>query len=319
VLWQLIGEGLLDPAARVVDLWPEFGTHGKAAVTLEHLLLFTAGFPNAPLELATIGDRDARARQIEQWTLESTPGTTFAYHGLSAHWVMAELVMRVTDTDHRLALRERVLEPLGLERLELGVPVERQADVQNMVETGESATVEEIATALGFTEIPPALRAMFEQVATTSSAGDPLLALELPHVRAAGLPGGGAVSDAASLALFYQHLLHDPKSIWDPEVLEDVTSNVRNTLVGEPLGVVAMRTWGLEVQGNDATARFRSGSGAASPATFGHGGAGGQIAWADPVSGLSFAYLTNGLDRHAVRAARRVRELAAAAAACVSD
>ncbi|WP_206061642.1 serine hydrolase [Nonomuraea basaltis] len=58
------------------------------------------------------------------------------------------------------------------------------------------------------------------------------------------------------------------------------------------------------------TARFRSGSGAASPGTFGHGGAAGQIAWADPATGLSFAYLTNGSDRNAVRQSRRVRELA---------
>ena len=44
-----------------------------------------------------------------------------------------------------------------------------------------------------------------------------------------------------------------------------------------------------------------------SPRAFGHNGAGGQVAWADPVSGLSFAFLTSGLDRHplAHRPARR--------------
>ena len=313
VVWQLIGENKLDPHAPVAELWPEFAAHGKDKVTLEHLLLFTAGFPEASLDLATINDRNARARQIEQWVLAWEPGTRFAYHALSAHWVMAELVARVTGTDHRIALRERVLDPLGLERLELGVPVERQGDVQGMVETGEPATAEELAQALGLPEVPPELRAMLAQTA----GPDPLLLLEQPLVRVAGVPGGGAVSDAASLALFYQHLLHDQKGVWDPAVLRDVTSNVRNTLTGEPLGVVAMRTLGLEVQGDDPTARFRSGSGAASPVTFGHGGAGGQIAWADPRSGLSFAYLTNGLDRHAVRGARRVRELATAAVACV--
>src|SRR5690348_2883491 len=41
VVWQLIGEGKLDPASPVVELWPEFGAHGKDKVTLEHLLLFT--------------------------------------------------------------------------------------------------------------------------------------------------------------------------------------------------------------------------------------------------------------------------------------
>ena len=38
-----------------------------------------------------------------------------------------------------------------------------------------------------------------------------------------------------------------------------------------------------------------------SPGTFGHNGAGGQIAWADPATGLSFAFVTNGYDRHEVR------------------
>src|SRR5690348_3211043 len=51
VIWQLMGEGQLDPAMRVVDLWPEFGRYGKDKVTLEHLLLFTAGFPEAGCEI----------------------------------------------------------------------------------------------------------------------------------------------------------------------------------------------------------------------------------------------------------------------------
>ena len=38
---------------------------------------------------------------------------------------------------------------------------------------------------------------------------------------------------------------------------------------------------------------------------FGHNGAGGQIAWVDPNTELSFVYLTNGHDRHAIRQAKR--------------
>jgi CubicO group peptidase (beta-lactamase class C family) len=301
-------------------LWPEFGAHGKERVTLEHLLLFTAGFPEASLDLDTIDDREARVRQMQDWTLDYEPGTQFAYHGLSAHWVMAELVTRVTGTDHRVALRERVLDPLGLDRLELGVATDSQGDVQRMVNTGEPSTMDEIAEALGLPEVPPALAAMVEEAVAGSGASPnaDLFAYQQPHVLAAGLPGGGAVGDAASVALFYQALLHDPKGVWDPAVLHDVKTNVRNTLPGAPLGVLAMRTLGLELQGDDSTARWRSGSGVASPGTFGHGGAAGQIAWADPDTGLSFAYLTNGCDLNAVRQARRVRELAAAAAACVA-
>ncbi|MGV0806629.1 serine hydrolase domain-containing protein [Mycolicibacterium setense] len=319
VVWQLIGEGKLSPAEPVVALWPEFGINAKAVVTLDHLLLFTAGFPQATLDLATVADRAARVRQMQAWTLDWEPGSAFQYHGFSAHYVMAELVARATGTDHRAALRERVLEPLGLDRLELGVARDRQRDIQNMVETGNRAPISEILRALGLTEIPAGWEAMMAPAAGAAGSSPTvgLQSLERPEVRDAGIPGAGAVSDAASVALFYQALLHNQAGVWAPEILHDVTMNVRNNYPGADLGVLAMRTRGLELQGNDRTAIFRCSGGAASPRTFGHGGAAGQIAWADPVTGLSFAYLTNGADRNVVRQARRTQQLNAAAAACV--
>ena len=46
-----------------------------------------------------------------------------------------------------------------------------------------------------------------------------------PRVREAGVPGGGGVTTAADLALFYQGSLHnrsiDGKQIWNPEALAD--------------------------------------------------------------------------------------------------
>ena len=42
-----------------------------------------------------------------------------------------------------------------------------------------------------------------------------------------------------------------------------------------------------------------------SPATFGHAGANTQIAWADPATGWSFAYLNNAVDPDPLAAARR--------------
>ena len=319
VAWQLIGEGRLDPAAPVAESWPEFGQHGKAAVRVEHLLTFTAGFPAAELDLDTLGDREARVRQMEEWRLEFQPGTAYAYHALSAHWVLAELVVRLTGLDHRDALRQCVLRPLGLSRLELGVPVERQADIQPTTDTGEPTSAAELAELLGVAELPEDIAAFVADTSTEAGVS-PYSELHLwqrPDLLAAGMPGAGAVSDAADLATFYQAVLHNPGGLWDSEVLKDATTNVRNTYVGPPLGVVAMRTLGLELQGDDAGSIWRVGSGAASPRTFGHSGAGGQIAWVDPDTGLSFAYVTNGADRNVVRTQRRVCELSAAAAACV--
>lgn len=319
LIWQLIADGTLEVARPVADLWPEFGAHGKDRVTLEHLLLFTAGFPNDVVSFEAIDDRELRAREMEQWKLAWEPGNAWAYHGLSAHWVMSEMVAR-TVGDHRVALRERVLDPLGLARLELGVPQSRQGDIRTIVDGGEQASAAEVAAFLGLPSIPDAFAAAAEETAagSASSPNADLQALQQPRVLEAGVPGAGAISDASSLALFYQQLLHNSAGVFDVDVLADVTGNVRNTMAGEAMGILAMRTLGLEVQGDDPTATFRAGSGAASPRTFGHGGAGGQIGWADPESGLSFSYLTDGCDLHAIRQGQRVRDLAAAAVAVVA-
>jgi CubicO group peptidase (beta-lactamase class C family) len=49
-----------------------------------------------------------------------------------------------------------------------------------------------------------------------------------------------------------------------------------------------------------------------SPRTFGHAGAGGQLAFADPDVDVSFCYLTNGLDANVLRQGRRSASIASA-------
>lgn len=53
-----------------------------------------------------------------------------------------------------------------------------------------------------------------------------------------------------------------------------------------------------------------------SPATFGHGGPGGQIGWGDPATGISIGYCTNGFDRNDIRQGRRGVAISSLAAAC---
>jgi CubicO group peptidase (beta-lactamase class C family) len=302
VVWQLVAEGLLDFDAPVASWWPGFAANGKQHVTLDHVLQHTCGFPNGSLDSAA--DHEARVAAMESWPLEWEPGTQFVYHQVSAHWVLAELIARVTGQDHRVALRERVLDPLGLDRLELGVPLRGQGDILPLTKTGDLPTPEEIRAVLGVDSL---------------DLGDvvpvDLFVLDQPAVREAGVPGGGGVSDAASVALFYQALLHDPKGLRDPEILRDVTTNARNQHAGA-LGGIAMRSRGLELAGDADGRLFRVGNGVTSPRTFGHGGAAGQIAWADPESGLSFAFYTNGWDQHFIREFTRGVELSALATRC---
>jgi CubicO group peptidase (beta-lactamase class C family) len=301
-VWQLLGEGSLRLDQRVVELIPEFGTNGKDAVTVEHVLLHTAGFPLAPFKVDGWTSRDARLEAFGRWRLDWEPGTRFQYHATAAHWVLAELLERIDGLDFRQVVARRVLDPLGLTSLALGVPLEAQGDIALPRNVGEPPTAAEWEAALGI--------AGFDVGEVTDEA---LVEVGRPEALAAGLPGGGAVSTAADLARFYQALLHDDAGLWDAAVLADATGHVRNRFPDPQTGVPANRALSVVLAGDDGQAHLRGFGHATSPLAFGHGGAGGQIAWADPVSGLSFTWFTNGLDRHLLRQWRRTSGIASRA------
>src|SRR3954469_22791464 len=127
--WLLIGEGLLAADTRVVDVIPEFGTNGKEAITLEHLLTHTAGFPRAPMRPEEGATSAARVARFAQWRLDWPPGSQLEYHGTSAHWVVAELIERASGQDYRAFMAERIASPLGLHRLQLGSTGDDVVDV----------------------------------------------------------------------------------------------------------------------------------------------------------------------------------------------
>ena len=158
---------------------------------------------------------------------------------------------------------------------------------------GEEATPEEMEATFGVRQLIG--REFIEEL---------VLWFNEPEAREVGVPGAGGFGRAADLALFYQELLHNPNGIWKPELLADVTGHVRSRLP-DPMKVPANRSLGLLLAGDDGYANIRGLGRTVSPGAFGHNGAGGQLAWADPATGLSLGYTTNGYDRHAVRQPRR--------------
>jgi CubicO group peptidase (beta-lactamase class C family) len=305
LIWQLLGEGSLQLEQPVHDVLPEFGTNGKDVVTLDHVLQHTSGFPRAPLGAPRWSTHEGRRQAFSDWRLNWEVGSQFEYHPTSAHWVLAELVHAVTGLDHTEALRTRVLEPLGLTQFALGPALDAQEGIADLVLVGEPATPDELEAALGIREV--------EVGEVTDEA---LLGLNDPTARTVGLPGGGGVSTAADVASFYQALLHDPKGLWDPDVLADATGVVRNTFPDPMLGMPINRTRGLVVAGDDGRSNLRGMGRTVSPQAFGHNGAAGQVAWADPATGLSFCYLTSGRDLHLLREHRRTTAVASLAAVC---
>jgi CubicO group peptidase (beta-lactamase class C family) len=305
--WQLIGEGSLDLDRPVAEYIPEFATNGKDVVTVEQVMLHTSGFPRAPLGPPAWADRDRRLEAFARWRLNWEPGTADEYHATSAHWVLAELIEHIDGRDFRDAIHERVTRPLGLPRV-LGVEPADQDGIAELELRGEPASPDELEAIFGMRQLP-----------ITEVTDEALLSFNRPEVRAVGVPGGGGVATAATVALFYQALLHNPDQLWDPDVLADATGHVRNTFPDFlALGAPANRALGVVVAGDDGNANKRGFGHTQSPRTFGHNGAAGQIAWADPESGLSFCYLTNGRDLNPIREGRRGIGISSRAAVCAS-
>lgn len=308
--WLLIAERKLDTKERVATIVPEFATNGKDVVTVEQLFLHTAGFPSAPFRPLEWDDRDSRLARFSRWRLNWPPGSRFEYHPTSSMWVIAEIIERRTGQDFREFIRERVLDPLGLTNLYVGLPADQNHRVAELVHVGDGLTSDDYAR-LGVPEPP-----------VTEVTEDAILTFNRPEFRAVGVPGGGGMGSAAGLALFYQGLLHggalDGPEIWSAETLA-MALEVRSGDLVDPLyGRRVNRALGVVVSG-DADRHFRGFGRMNSPLAFGHGGAGGQISWADPATGISVGYCTNGHDRNPLRLGRRGVAISNRAAVCRAD
>jgi CubicO group peptidase (beta-lactamase class C family) len=310
-LWLLIQEGKISPADKIVKYVPEYGTNGKESTTVEHLLIHTAGIPTAPGSFKDWGDHKRRLERFAQWRPINPPGEKFFYHVHANYWPIAEAIERITGKRLGDFVRERIAEPLGLPDLRIGLPRAVQPRMADVKWVGEPAKDEEYQK-LGIT--PP--RAALGSI--TESA---ILEMNDPEMRETDFPAGGLMTTAGDIALFYQALLNDGKAhdgtrIWQSDMLREARRIRSGKLIDPARGIVANRALGIVIAGDDGKANLRGFGRTNSPESFGHPGFGGQIGWADPVSGISFGYLTNGYDRNDLREGRRGVAVCSLAGAC---
>ncbi len=298
-VWTLFEDGLLRLDERVAEIVPEFGTNGKEGITVEQVMLHVGGFPRAPLGHPAWAGKDERLKAFGAWRLNWEPGTRFEYHASSAHWVLVEIIERRTGDDFRAYLRRRLIEPMGLTNLHIGLPRglhNRVAEVRYMQ--------------------PPIAPPEGSEVTS-----DWILGFNQPDVQQIGVPGAGGIGTAASLALFYQPLIHggvtdDGTRIMKAETIEWATRVRTLDFHRDPLlDVPVNRALAVVVAGDDGNMNMRGFGREASARAFGHGGAGGQIGWGDPVTGISLGYCTNGFVDPLV-SGRRVSAVGSLAARC---
>ena len=271
-VWILAEQGALRFTDRVADHVPGFEANGKGDITIVQLLSHQGGFPNADVPKAAWEDHELLRRTVSDFTLEWTPGSRVHYHGRAAHWVAAVLIEALSKTDYRAFIREQVIEPLGLaDELFVGLPDAHHARAVDMHE--------------------PAAAGAGQGNRGQVKRGEENNA----EFRRAGTPGGGGYATARAMAAFYQMLAAggtlDGRRLLSPRMVQYVTRSVTGDRVDGYMGMPMHRALGPHVRGT--TESIRGLGSIASPRTFGHGGVGSSYCWADPDSGVSFAYLTN--------------------------
>ncbi len=301
-IWLLLEEGLLKLDERVSEIIPEFGTNDKDAVTVEQVLLHTAGFPYAPFRPEHWGDRGKLLEAFSRWRLNWEPDSRYEYHPTSAHWVLSEIINRRCGMDFRDFIRQRVTGPMGLDELFVGLPPEFDARVAEVRWVSEA-----VEPPGGWGEVTP----------------QAVLRFNGTEARRSGLPGAGGIASAAELALFYQPLINGGQTAHGKRVLKRETIEfgtkvrTKERHVDPIWKIPANRGLSIVVAGDDGNAFMRGFGRTCSPKAFGHGGAGGQIAWGDPETGISVGYCTNGFTDW-LTVGRRVTALSSLAGNCAA-
>ena len=109
----LVEEGRLRLLDRVATYLPEFSSHGKDRITIEHLLTHVSGLrPDLPLEEVFEGADTAIARAADE-VPEAGPGERFVYSDIN-FFVLGEIVRRVTGQTLDQFARDRIFRPLGM-------------------------------------------------------------------------------------------------------------------------------------------------------------------------------------------------------------
>jgi CubicO group peptidase (beta-lactamase class C family) len=305
VIGLLVERSQLDLDAAVAGYWPEFGTSGKAGVTVRQLLSHQAGLPQVspPFAWAELLDDHAASARLADAVPWWHPGSAFGYHAVTIGNLASELVFRITGLTLQQYYEREIRAPHGVD-FYLGLPeaeAHRRVPVLPILPPADAgpgpfpsvigpAVLDHSGPSIDFANDPASWR--FGHPAG-SGAGSARGVARLLALAVTGVEGGEPLLSSRTVDVIGQQQVHG---------------------FDEVLGQHD-RAHAIVFQ--KPTPRYRFGG----PRAFGHDGAQGCFAMADPDSGLTFAYLVargpwpGGADPLAVSISAEIAEVLLAAAA----
>ncbi|HEX4641601.1 MAG TPA: serine hydrolase domain-containing protein [Chthoniobacterales bacterium] len=275
---------------RVGEFWPEFAQAGKSQVTFAQLLSHQAGL-SALDENTDVLDYAAVIRALEKQKPLWPPGTAHGYHARTFGFLIDEATRKITGRRIAQYWREEFAGPLGLD-IWMGLPeseLDRVATIYAAKAGGEQTPAEfyrELAT-------PGTLvRKTF-----TSPAGlHSIAAMNTAENRALNIVSFSGIGSASSLAKFYGMLANGGdmggRHFFKPETIAQMTTPLASG-IDRILQIPTVFSAGFMKDAPEAKPRIFG----PSPSAFGHPGAGGSNAFADPENGIAFAYVMNQMEQ----------------------
>jgi len=281
--------GWLDYEELVCRYWPEFAQHGKEQITVRQLLSHQAGLYalDQPLDRRLVADRDRLAVVLARQTPAWTPGTRQAYHAITLGFYESELLRRVDPRNRSLGqfFQDEIASPLGLDayiRLPDSIPNARLATL---------ARPSLIGMLRGFGP-----RFMLEAMSPRSNINRALRGSELPHddarvyARNLEIPSGGGVATARAIAKAYSVFATGGADLGlRPATLDLLAASAVPPTGGFHDECMKSENIQFSLGFMKPTAQWPFGG----PRAYGAPGSGGALGFADPETGIGYAYVTS--------------------------
>jgi len=264
----------------VADIWPELQAAGSG-LTIGDLLAHRGGLCgiSRPLSLSDLYDWQKMIRLLESQEPFWPPGTASGYHAVTWGYLPGELARRLTGKTLGTILRERVCEPADADFF-LGLPDSEMHRVAPLVGSNRARVTVERQSGETSTEPGP-----FHTAALANPVIRPFQDASSQAWQRAEIAASNGHGSARGLASAYAAVL-DP----DLGLVSDSTlAALLEARAGDEADLVLGR-------------RLRRGAGVIlntdamfgpNDRAWGHSGAGGSTAFADPVTTTAFAYAMN--------------------------
>lgn len=299
-LLHVLQEEKIELNRRVAEFWPAFAQRGKENITLTELLSHQAGL-SALDERVDILDYPAVIGALERQAPVWPPATGHGYHARTFGFLVDELVRRIAGTTIGEYWRAVFGNPLDLD-IWIGLPEAEHARVATIyaARAGGTPTPEQFYRDLATPDT--LVRRTF-----TSPAGlHAVSGMNVADARSLAIVSFGGIGSASSLAKFYAMLANGGELAGRRYFKAETMSQMTGTLVSGMDLVFQIPTAfsaGFMKDPPDVAPRLFG----PSPSAFGHPGAGGSHAFADPESGIAFAYVMNQMEQSLLPTAKSLR------------